>query len=357
MSSTPLNIFSYSSSSNVFSWKIPLDAWSGMAVDDCLNLSFKSFFPPDNNKVLVWHLDVYPKGINDDEKHIHLELKAIWTESVEMPGCQIETAYRIRKNTTNKPLDMYSSRSYGNIHSSELIYDFYSSSRYLELEKSYDVGTVEDRAENGFLTLELELKTYLTPEEKFQADGARQNQIFIDNFKAFYNDESGDVKIICDGKEFFCHKLLLTSQSPVFRAMFAHASKENEEGSIPIEDCTSEALQEFLFFLYHAKLRPAPFTSADLEVVFGLVHLASKYQIQVLVDVTKDLLMDIMNVDNVLKIMVMVDKYPELKMLALIIHKFMKENIEVVVTKEGWTEFVTTMPSLVTDFIVNNMND
>ena len=149
------------------------------------------------------------------------------------------------------------------------------------------------------------------------------------------------------------NKLLLTSQSPVFKAMFAQDSKEKADNCVTIDDGSPEAIQEFLFFLYHAKLRRIPFTSAELEVVFGLVHLASKYQVELLMNICKDVLMEILDMENVLQIRMVIDKHPELIEISGMVDSFMKENIEEIVVKDGWSEFVVTNPSLVTQLCLD----
>ena len=179
--------------------------------------------------------------------------------------------------------------------------------------------------------------------------------MIIKNFEDFSSD--GVVKLICDGREYSCHKLLLISQSPVFRAMFAQDCTENSGSSVSIQDCSPEAVQEFLFFLYHAKHSLAQFTSGHLEFVFNLVHLASKYQVELLMASCKDVLLDIMNMDSVLKIKVLADKFPELKPITFMIVTFMKKNITEVVKKEDWVEFCVNNVSLLSEFISNNMTD
>merc|ERR1719186_1874999 len=239
---------------------------------------------------------------------------------------------------------MSRSISFLSFHSSRFKQDLY---RWLE--DSYEVGSVEDRAVDGFLTFEFEIRTYLAPKLKFQ--NTTDKQEFVNNFEEFHFD--GDVKIFCEDKEFRCHKLLLTSQSPVFKAMFDQEnSKESIENTVDIQDCTPEAVEDFLFFLYNAMLRSFRFPSANLELMFGLVHLSSKYQVGQLMPSCMDFLMDIMTVDNVLKILVVVDRYELGSPISSMVREFMKENIEVIVDKEEWGDFVAD-PSFVKDFILD----
>jgi len=336
------------SSSDVFSWKISMEDWTKVGVGNALHLEFGTSVPPENRKIL-WSLDIFPKGISEeDQKDIKVRMGV--ARHTRLYQIQIETAYRIRKSVTADPLDMSKSRSLYSIHSS-----MYKEYQYNWLGESYEVGTVEDRAVDGFLTFDFEIRTYLSPKMKFQFSVDKQS--FVNNF-GWFQLASGDVKIFCGGKEFSCHKMLLTSQSPVFKAMFDQVdSKESRENAVDIQDCTPEAVQEFLFFLYNAMLRPFRFTHADLELMFGLVHLSSKYKVELLMSSCKDVLMDIMDVNNILRIKVVVDKYQLGSLISDMVSGFMKKNITVIVDQEEWSDFITEYPTLVTDFILDMNNE
>eukprot|EP00092_Neocalanus_flemingeri_P050428 GFUD01058293.1.p1 GENE.GFUD01058293.1~~GFUD01058293.1.p1 ORF type:complete len:358 (+),score=70.70 GFUD01058293.1:99-1172(+) len=341
-----------SSSSTANAWKLSLEDWAKVPEDGHILLQTKHFLSHANKEVAC-HLVVLPRV--KDCGQITVLLLLTNTENCEdgISKIQVETAYRIRKPSDCKPLEMYSSRSYDAFHSSELNVEverggYELKTGMIRLKSIYDIGTAEERSQNGFFTFEFEVRIVSTPEAKFQDSALKQKQIFIENLESCYG-ESGDVKITCGGKEFPCHKLLLTSQSPVFRAMFAHDSKENAESTVPIDDTTPEAVEEFLFFLYHRRLQRVPIASLDFASC--LVHLASKYQMGVLMGICKDILVDIVDVSNVLKMMKMVDKYPELSEISVKLGSFFKENFEVIVINDDWSEFMATNPALVTNLL------
>eukprot|EP00092_Neocalanus_flemingeri_P097446 GFUD01124191.1.p1 GENE.GFUD01124191.1~~GFUD01124191.1.p1 ORF type:complete len:353 (+),score=74.05 GFUD01124191.1:110-1168(+) len=336
-----------SSSSTANAWKLSLEDWAKVPENHYLVLPTKHLLFHDNKEV-AFSVGVEPRMKNCDQ--IKVLLMLLNTENSEdgISNIQIETAYRIRKPSDRKPFEMYSSRAYETFHSSELNgMEDGGMSRDYELKSIYNVGTAEERGENGFITFEFEVRIVSAHEKKFQDSSLSKKQIFFKNFESFYG-ESGDVKIT-GGKEFACHKLLLTSQSPVFRAMFAHDSKENAESTVPIDDTTPEAVEEFLFFLYHGRLQRVPIASLDFASC--LVHLASKYHMGVLMGICKDILVDIVDVSNVLKMMKMVDKYPELSEISVKLGSFFKENFEVIVINDDWSEFMATNPALVTNLL------
>ena len=71
------------------------------------------------------------------------------------------------------------------------------------LEVSYEVGSVEDRVVDGFITFEFEIRTFSSPRMKFKFSGSKEE--FVNNFQTI-NPDDGDVKLICETKEFPCHK-------------------------------------------------------------------------------------------------------------------------------------------------------
>ena len=70
--------------------------------------------------------------------------------------------------------------------------------------------------------------------------------------KLCLNDELSDLKIVCDGQEFPCHKLILSARSDVFKAMFTSDLKfiKNEESILEIPDISAETMKTFLQFIY-----------------------------------------------------------------------------------------------------------
>merc|ERR1719187_623149 len=72
----------------------------------------------------------------------------------------------------------------------------------------------------------------------------------------FMEKEWSDIKLVCDGKTFQCHKSVLSCQSDVFKAMFKSGTKmvESETGQVKIEDVKAETLETMIYFIYHDKV-------------------------------------------------------------------------------------------------------
>jgi len=343
-----------SSSYDMFSFKIPLEDWTILSEGEYLVLDvFETLVPPEGRRV-KWGLSVYPKGEQNEENAEEMRYVEINLFTCEDDGIKVdlgqfhmETAYRIRKPHAVGPLDMSNSNSFTSFHSK--IFEF---KKYVLLSSSYEAGSVEDRAENGFLTLEFEMRTFWNPHNriKFQFSGIREE--FLNNFEAV-DSRLGDVKLISGGEEIACHKFLLVAQSPVFKAMFEMDSKEKEENVVNILDSTPDAVRSFVRFLYDGILRLATIYYKDHEHIFGLLNLANKYQVGLLVTCCMDTLINIMDVDNVLKIFAVVDKFELGYQITSMVIDFMKENIGVIIDKEDWPAFAIEYPSLLKNFVLN----
>ena len=71
--------------------------------------------------------------------------------------------------------------------------------------------------------------------------------------KMFLKDDFSDVKIICNGKTFPCHKVILSIQSEVFKSMLSNGCGsmiEASTGEIKIKDISADVMESLLYFLY-----------------------------------------------------------------------------------------------------------
>ena len=334
-----------------------MEDWSKPASGESLILPFETRVPPEG-KLIRWKLTLYPKGLEHQEKRLFGVCLIIDEDDLDTEErvnlfikekFQIETAYRIRSSHAREPLDMSNSRSYFGFHSNAFIGQALKCQWLGDSYKAYE----EDwRAVQGIFTFDFEIRTYSASRMKFQYSGAK-----LEMFSKFSEvpREACDVKLICSEETIPCHKFLLTAQSPVFKAMFGTDSKESQENEVNIVDSNPEALQSFVEYLHTGNLL-LDRSSSDLDLIFGVLNLANKYQVQLLVDGCIDALMDIMDEFNVLKIMAVVDKLDVGDHVTDMVIDFMKENIRDIVENEDWDAFLCDHPTLVKDLILH-MNE
>ena len=92
----------------------------------------------------------------------------------------------------------------------------------------------------------------------------------------FKNGELSDLKIVCKGKEFSVHKLILSMRSDVFKAMISSESKFKEKDAkvLELED-DAEAMEKLLRFIYIDEIGVE-------DVDCSLLMLADKYNVKIL---------------------------------------------------------------------------
>ena len=104
--------------------------------------------------------------------------------------------------------------------------------------------------------------------------------------KIYAEKELVDMNILCGGKTFQCHKLVLSCQSQVFKAMIENKKLiEKESGVLEIDenDISAETMEQFVYYLYHEKFKdikminPELLVAADKYIVSGLFDECSKY--------------------------------------------------------------------------------
>jgi len=106
--------------------------------------------------------------------------------------------------------------------------------------------------------------------------------------------------ILVKDVEFKVHRNILGIASPVFTAMFSHEYvQENEENQMEIVDFSSEAVREFLCFIY---TKAAPENAANS---MELYELAAKYEIPCLLPIAEDLILDSINNENAYDVLVL----------------------------------------------------
>lgn len=138
-----------------------------------------------------------------------------------------------------------------------------------------------------------------------------------------------DVTLMCKGKEFKAHKVLLVSRSPVFKAMFEHDMKESSTNSVNLLDIEPDILEKFLEFMYTGN------TNVNYEEVSSLLNVSEKYQV---LD-AKEMCLSILecNISNTkaVEILLIADKF-NLSHLKSTVLKFINENAVEIIWSDTW---------------------
>ena len=185
----------------------------------------------------------------------------------------------------------------------------------------------------------------LTP--GYGGDSAEQASIAqcVEDFGAiFLNGRFSDFTVTCQGRQFKCHKSILAQRSSYFNAMLSHDMVESQDSKVELKDLEADTAEDLLTFIYTGKVSDMGEKAADL------LDVADKYGISGLKEMSEAALCAKMNIDNVLNMLVLADLHsaPSVKSLAL---KFVRENVKVIVTQEGWRKKLEKYPEIVFDIL------
>jgi len=188
-------------------------------------------------------------------------------------------------------------------------------------------------APNDTLTLVFEVRVMGEVEESIELDrwcssksetlskNLHQDQMSQDLGFLYSNKDLSDVIIICGNKKFECHKIILSSRSPVFKAMFTSNMKEQNAGSVEIKNMNPEVLENLLQYIYNCE-------ASNIDTLTKeLIAAADQYQIEKLKELCEVKLCQNMTVENCIELLGLGDIYqaPTLKAKAL---WFVSQNME-----------------------------
>lgn len=112
----------------------------------------------------------------------------------------------------------------------------------------------------------------------------------------FLNEDKSDFKIICEGKTYPCHKLIICSQSDVFNAMLDNNLMETKEGQVEIKDILSDTMDVLLKFMYQGKV-----DSQNVDV--DLLIAADRYNVKKLVAICVNHFKYNLSVNNAMEVL------------------------------------------------------
>ena len=159
---------------------------------------------------------------------------------------------------------------------------------------------------------------------------------------SYINGQFTDCVIVCNGRKFNCHKVILAGRSPVLNAMFTHDMEESRSGRIDIKDLDVDTVGKMLAYIYSDKIDN---TDGKEEM---LLAAAEKYDLPGLKSLCENALSKAMTIDNVLDMLLLADlnKAKSVKDVAI---KFIIENAQEILSQEGWSTKLEKFPTILSD--------
>ena len=178
---------------------------------------------------------------------------------------------------------------------------------------------------------------------RFRRDEARSVNELSSHIESLYKSgKYSDCKIVCGNEEIQCHKMILTSRSVVFDAMFSHDTKENRSGKIVIEDFDINVVQGMLEYIYSGHVKDIKLIASDLLVA------ADKYDLQNLKKLCVTSLCINMNCSNVLDILVLSEVY-DISTLRSSSLEFIIEHRKEILNQSDWKLKLQNHPRLLAE--------
>lgn len=297
----------------------------------------------------VWRIKLYPKGCDQEHsEHVSIFLNqvsgpgSVWVKySISLIGCHAYNRTTYVHNTRRGTVQFEPDRR--------------SSSRgwkkFIPLESICNPGSslLHDGALLIRCNVEIQCRDKATAPAGSHQHGIEErpvnktSSVTSSNHSFFDEMKYSDMMLICEGREFNCHKFMLAKKSDVFDAMFSHNFSETSSGKVFIEDLQSEAVAEMLRYIYTGHVH-------GLEKVNRiLLAAADKYNIVDLKEACERSLCSSMTVESVSSLLLFArDRhFSELKNKAI---EFISRNIQAVTESEGWQELVK-VPTLMTEVV------
>ena len=209
----------------------------------------------------------------------------------------------------------------------------------------------------GHLSIHCVLTVYGT-EKTLSGSGSRDLEIeskandkglqqISQHFGKLFNDkEFSDVEIECEGETFSCHKVILSTRSDIFKAMFQADMIENRTKKVLIEDIDSVVVKEMLYFIYTGATNEEFLKERSGE----LLAAAEKYNLDVLKNICEDYLCSTLEIGNVVDNLVLGD-YHRASKLRKMSMTFIARNLAKVVKTVEYRNLVKSLPSLAAEIL------
>ncbi|XP_068130537.1 kelch repeat and BTB domain-containing protein 8-like [Hyperolius riggenbachi] len=112
--------------------------------------------------------------------------------------------------------------------------------------------------------------------EFFSEDEGTQQCVVMQGLRDLYFTETlCDVTIVTEGRRFLCHRVVLASVSPYFRAMFTSCIVESQQGEVSLLDVSASIIETILHFIYTGEAAVTLDNAEDLFTVSSRLQITA----------------------------------------------------------------------------------
>ena len=298
-----------------------------------------STFSAGQNDKLKWCLRVNPKGLDDESKdYLSLYLLLVSCNKSEV---RAKFKFSILNAKREETKAMESQRAYRFVQGKDWGFKKFIRRDFLLDESN---GLLPDDK----LTLFCEVSVVADSVNISGQSNAVQFKVpdcrLSDDFGGLFESSSfADVTLSCNGREFACHKAVLTSRSNVFSAMFEHDMEESKHGRVEVKDVDPDVMAEMLRFIYMGRAPNLDSMAAELLAA------ADKYALDRLKVMCEEALCNSLTVENVSEVLILADLHSADQLKAQAIDFINTHHVTDVMETPGWKQMVSSNPHLIAE--------
>ncbi len=180
---------------------------------------------------------------------------------------------------------------------------------------------------------------------------SNNNQLaFAGMEKIFESMKFADININVCGCQFKAHKIILTTRSPFFAAMFEHQTEENLTNQVDIEDIKPDVFQELLHFIYTGRLSRKKMES---KMPFEILNVAGKYLLDQLKMECETQLIDRISAEKCVELLFFTEENHPAFYLKKYAFAFLRKFSSEVMATEAWEKAEQEHPKLCMTMLKN----
>jgi len=183
-------------------------------------------------------------------------------------------------------------------------------------------------------TLHLQLIIFFDGENSIVNNKAAVNCKLAEDMNSIMElDKFADCTLKVGSQNYKCHRVILAARSKVFRAMFEHDLKENEQGEVEIKDLDAVTVQTMLDYIYSGE------TKNIKENARMLLEAAEKYDLQELKYMCEKCLSEDISVENCITLLNLAEFYGANELKKHLLH-FVADNARSLLHETYWMDDV-----------------
>ena len=303
-------------------------------------------FQSDHDDGFDWCLDLYPRGIGEEEK----DYVSLYLRLVSKISCGTVAKFEFYIwNIKGEKCNVIGTESPQEFKTG--MSDRFGFPRFISRSQLLDKN--EQLLLNDRLTIVCQIEC---------TTGSRHVTFKPKTVQLPYEDEVDilpqlhrtmvftDVTFSIRGQELHAHKAVLATRSPIFSAMFKADANKEFPNKIEITDISYEAFEQMLKYMYTGDVD-------EIEAVAEeLLAASDKYQLNYLKAVCEENMFNRFTIDNVAEYLVLADVHSasQLKQLAI---DYINENAVDVVKTESWQNLLKSHLHLLPDVYVKSIQN